>query len=730
MSIELRLRSTLVALLVLGGLVLIEPSIADNANGAEANGALQIPEITVTARKRVENLQDVPDAISVFTAATIQNADIQQISDFAALTPNLTYQENTAFSRGQFNLSLRGIGNGALGWASVSYLVDGVPVDSQDAMNSFSLVNIERIEVLRGPQSALYGFNAIAGAINIVTKKPGDTPELSVDARYGNGDDRQFTAIASGPIVHDLIAYSLTAMYEDDDGLIRSASNGLDLDFALRKQIQGRMLITPNDRLQIDVRAGIDVEHVGSTYQDKVPSVADIDNFSPTYDARRGFAGYEDRQLADTAIRIQWDFDAVSLISISGFDHLDQYTSSGLCYDDPSDPILPAPGGGAQCLFGTAYGDHALPGQSIDEYYDALDNYRTFTEDVRLESRRNDAVNWILGASTLHRTALDGFDGGDFLAPSYTREDIYSDWDGRRDEWWGLYGQATWKVTPKIEFMAAGRYDKEKYWNTGYTTRTESIIVPTYAPNGTLIDTQEEHANAFQPKGQVSYHFTDAEMGYVTVSRGFRAGFYQSGQYTLPEHSTNYELGLKSTLWDRRIVSNAAVFHIDYSNQQFTTDINTPPFIVSLTIPKTNINGAEYESTLLVSRSLSFGLGLGYLHAVVADGTKAPAAPSFNASATMDFTYPIVEDWNFKFHLDDRFNASQYLDTEDSQPIPSANFVNLRTGVAFGRYEVMGYMRNATDERIATFAGVIAGGGYVRSQNEPRSYGIDVRASF
>lgn len=716
---------------VLLTVLLPAPAVFAAEETSATDESLQVQEIVVTARRRAESLQNVPDSVTAFTAANIVNAGISQIGDFAALTPNLTFQEGSAYRAGLFNLSMRGIGNGQEGWPSVSFLVDGVPADSTDSINSGSLDDVERIEVLRGPQSALYGFNAIAGAINIITRKPTNDQAFEVRALYGNGNDRQISAAVSGPIIQDRLLFRLSAGYRDDAGLIESASNGLDLAFQLRKQANGRLLFTPVDGLEFDLHANIDVERNGSSYNDKLPSSAYLDDFGPAFQARRGLAGAEDRNLYQLALRAQWDLRSVSLISVTGFSHVDQNLISSVCYDDPGDPALPAHGGGAQCLFGPAFGQAALPGQAIDDLYNGRDDFRTVTEDLRLESRGNQSLQWTLGASALHRTYLSGFDAGLLLAPDDSFVTLYPTWNLKKDRWWGTYGQLTWKVAPKWELTAAGRYDREQYANTGYTDRSQSVVIPVLSENGTPIDTQHKTGNAFQPKGQASYHFTDEVMGYVTVSRGFRAGYFSSGSFTLPEHTTNYELGVKSLFLERRIEANAAAFHIDYSDQQFSTITTEAPYRLSVTIPKTRINGLELESTFIATSFLNFSMGMGYLDAKVADGTTSPAAPRFNMNASADFAYPIVAGWKAALHVDDRFNTSQYLSTGNTQQVPEKNYVNLRAGVRNEHYDIMGFVKNLTDERQATYASVDDfTGGYPRYQNLPRSYGIEVRAFF
>jgi iron complex outermembrane receptor protein len=367
---------------------------------------------------RPDELTDTGDDVSFAILAIRSDHRAVQPQHHSADRPRGLKSFGSAFRAGEFDLSMRGIGNTQDGWASVSYLVDRVPADSTDSIASGSLEDIQRIEVLRGPQSALYGFNAIAGAINVITKRPTNDWVFETRTLCGNGDDRQIGATVSGPIIPDTLLFRLTASYRDDDGLIRSAANGDDLDFNLDKQVQGRLIFTPVDNLEIDLRANFDRQHDGAAYEDKVPSEAYLNDFNPGYARRSADPGYEDRALDKLAARIQWDLDLVSLISVTGFDHIDQQLDEDMCYDDPNDPLLPGPGGGAICLFGPAYGSAAPPGAPINDFYDGLNDFRTLTQDLRIASRGNDTLQWTAGVSTLSRRYLSGFDGSILFSPA------------------------------------------------------------------------------------------------------------------------------------------------------------------------------------------------------------------------------------------------------------------------------------------------------------------------
>jgi iron complex outermembrane receptor protein len=605
--------------------------------------------------------------------------------------------------------------------------------------------------VLRGPQSALHGFNAIAGAINVITKQPTDELASRLQVSYGNGAYRQADGVISGAIVPNQLRFRLSASYLDDAGRIRSASNGLSLDFRDQKQVHLRLLFTPTDRLEINLQGDWDREHNGSAYQDKLPSAMLFDTFEPAYAARRAFPGFANTEIYRVAARVRWDLDPVSLSSVTAYSHTRTSLVNSICYDDPNDPALPSPVGGAQCVFGPAFGQAAYtlpappPGVPVDQFYRGENDYRSVYEDLRLSSRDTGAFEWTVGGSLFHRISLDGFDAGILFAPSNTFMNLFPMWNGKSNNWWGVYGQLTWKPTSRLELTAAARYDDERYANTRYTSRAETTIVPVLSPAGIPIDRQHEQASAFQPKGQVSFHFTDDVMAYATVSRGFRAGYYFEGGYAVPEHTTNYELGLKTTLADRRIMLNVAAFHIDYSNQQSSTLLPDPPFLVEQSFPKTRIDGFELESTVRISRFLTFSFGGGYLNSMITNsatpsdqapviedaGKRSPFTAKFNANASIDFSYPLFSAWALMAHLDDRWSGNQYADINDTQLLSPKNFVNARLGVQSDRYAITGFVRNATDERMPAILGAsFIAGGWTRVPNPPRSYGVEVRVTF
>jgi iron complex outermembrane receptor protein len=212
----------------------------------------QIEEIVVTARKRVENLQEVPDSITAFSESMIEERRIDRIADAIELTPGVHMISDQ--DAGTNIITVRGIGTNRNLPASVAYVVDGVVLPDSDAFTA-DLSDVERIEILKGPQGGLYGRNAIGGVINITTHKP--TTELEGDLKvgYSSGETKDVFGAISGPIVGDRLLGRLAVKYHDTDGLIENTFTGDNMDYDENTKVSGRLIWKATDALTFDLRA-------------------------------------------------------------------------------------------------------------------------------------------------------------------------------------------------------------------------------------------------------------------------------------------------------------------------------------------------------------------------------------------------------------------------------------------------------------------------------------------
>ena len=713
-----------------------------SVDGLAQDTSLQLEEVVVTARKREESLQEVPDAITVFSAATLEKLGIESVPEFMQLVPNMTFQEQP-FRSGSARVSMRGVGNDPdYGWPPVTFIIDGVPVDSMDSLNMSSLADVERIEVLRGPQSALYGAGAITGAVNIVTKKPDDDREFKVKTRVANGDDKKVEVMTSGSIVPDELYYRLSTSYRDSDGLIDSASNGIDLDFEEQEMLAARLIYMPNDDMEIDFRASMYNEFNGATFQEKLPFGSDdaTDIFNSSTEPRRRVPGTDDRESRRYSLRFTWDVGGGTLSSVTGYSELDQLLKVGICWDDPNDPAVDSdpltPGAQAGCLYdfiGPSLGDAAGPGEIVDNHYEQINNFETITQDIRFTSSSDQSLRWIVGAQFMQRDSFLGFDAGIITAPDNEFVNLFPNWDFREDFWWGVYSQVSYDITDKLELAVAARYDENEHKNTRYSDRTRAAIVQSASPSGELVDTNEVNVNKFQPKVQLNYQWNDDLMTYFTWAEGYRAGFFINGSFTQPEETTNYEIGAKGTFFDGRILTNIAVFHIDYSNQQFIGYIFEEPFRVSTTIPETGIDGFELDASWKVNSMFTISSSLGYLDAKI-DGSdhRPPLVSEWTANTQMDFRYPLQSGWEFQFNTSLRYQSDIYLSAGELpiSRVPDKTYVDLRIGLENDHWSASLFSKNLLDERQAI--GVLDNsiGGILRGQNKPRIYGITVSYTY
>jgi iron complex outermembrane receptor protein len=292
----------------------------------------------------------------------------------------------------------------------------------------------------------------------------------------------------------------------------------------------------------------------------------------------------------------------------------------------------------------------------------------------------------------------------------------------RNDKFIGGYGQVNIDLTPRVELTLAGRWDRNRYDSTQYADRSLGEVVPT--ADGA--NTQEATDSKFQPKLQLSYRWTDDVMGYLSVARGFRTGFFNSGARTAAETTTNYEIGLKTMLLDSQLSVNTALYHIDYSDQQFTFIIPTPPFRASTNIPKTAVDGLEVEVAARPTQNLSLNAAVGVTDARVADGTDAPNTPKITLNLGASYERPLTPSLTSRSRIDFRRQGSYYLERGNAYSVGPKNFLNVRTSLAWDRWSAGLWVENLLDDRQVGELAIFPMYG-IRLSSPPRTYGVEFR---
>lgn len=653
-----------------------------------------IEEIVVTSRKRSEKLQDIPDAVTVFTSETIVNAGIEGLEGALNMAPNVTM--TTGSRPGVVIMTMRGMSMAQGGEAPVAIVIDGVQLPSPDFINQ-ELMDVERIEVLRGPQGALYGRGAIGGAINIVTKSPTNDTEVNGRLSYGNGNFFKANGSVSGAISEDKAFYRLSASYRNFDGLIKNVYLDEFADHLEELTLRGALKFVASENLTIDFQGSYTDTTTGSLTAE-VTNTATFDVFKPSQ-LSLNIPAVDDREIFWASAKIEYDTEAGTLTSITGYNTIDQR------------------------LFGDA-DFSAFPAVAQDWAI----NVDAFTEELRFTSPSEQSFRWIVGAFFQERKAetflsipLD-FGGGN-IGPS-----ILDNFDVNNSTAWAIFGQGNYDISDNLELTVGLRYDEDKRDSTDINVAGSTI---------------EDTFKSLQPKVSLAYKWSDNFMTYATYARGFRSGGFNPRAAPAQrlfdrELSDNMEIGFKSTMG--RFTLNAAAFHITFDEQQFFFIELDPPSQNVINIAKTRINGLELELAGNVTDNLSLSASFGITDADIKDfdgsgsfeGNRSPQNYKSTFNIAVQHTLPLSGGLELMTRVDYENRGSVQWDIQNSLGTPSKNYLNARMFVQSETWSIGAFVTNATNEQAPTQAipNVFGPGAHLRIPSQRRMYGVEARIRY
>jgi iron complex outermembrane receptor protein len=692
---------------------------AQQAGGQSAEGRATLEEVVVTSRRREESLQDVPIAVSAFSAESIERNRIEGVDDVFSRTPNVSY--TTEGSRDRKRLSIRGVTEfiTEAGEATVPANTFGIYIDDFSVATATSnpgVMDIERIEVLRGPQGTYFGRNAVGGALNITTKKPENEFFSEVTADVSRYDTYELGGTVNVPLITDKLAIRANVKYQESDGYIKNINpigGGNDSEYKY-----GRLSLryTPNEQFTLDVVASASDELVGM--REGVPSgvlsafteslygtvTPDGIGYWPQNTNRVNFNRPQEvgSKYSYITARGEYRWDNVRLTSVSG------YLESKTFLRGDVD-------GGSQDLF--------YEHKPYDR--DAL------SQEFRLGSIEGEKWDWTVGAiysrdrGNIDQATLVGEDRPFGLPVNFevTRNTADNETTGM-----AVFGEAVWHATDRLDLLLGVRATRDK---------VDISEVTFTAGNARLTISDEDTFNDISPKFTASYALNDTSKVYATISKGFKSGGVQIAQNDVisdsydPETIWNYELGIKSEFLDGRARVNAAAFLMEWSDLQASfavADIDDEGTIVFTSgiqnaAEATNY-GVEAELSLLPTDRLLMNLSLGYLHGEFDKFTNAfidggivdlshqtmPNAPRWTASADAQYTFPLGATWEGFvrgewFYRDDTYSDLTALARRDEGfpfLVPSYDHTNLRAGVQSDHFSIVAYIENLFDEKYFT----------------------------
>ncbi len=692
-------------------------------------------EVIVTARRRDEALKDVPIALTAFSAAKLELSGIQDISQLQKSTPNLTMQVARG-SNSTITAFIRGIGQQDPLWGfepGVGLYVDDVYIARpQGAL--LDVYNVDRIEVLRGPQGSLYGRNTIGGAVKYVTAPMKLDPTFSLKVQTGSYNERDVTVSGSYPITSALrVGGAFTRLSHDGYG-----RNLLTGDQNYNKDLiagRGSVEFEPNqqfffrltaDKYIDDSKARVGHREIPGDLGDAPVTSNDYDTYSGMPNKNR-VANHGYSLLARYSPNSEWTFKSISAFRKGN-------TITNIDFAGVPKPELQVPG---------FYYDSQFS-QEVQALYEGPKLKGVFGV-FYLDATAGGSADTILGNANLTLN---------FSGKSLTKSTA-------------VFGDASYDISDRLQVSLGGRYTEDA--RTGTVYRVLALGLGTAALGGKGIPfqvrtdyTNKKNFSQFTPRGSISYKLDSYLTTYVTVSQGFKSGgFDMRGDAFLtpntrdgygPEKVTSYEAGLKGTAFDQRVNFNAAVFYADYSDLQVTIQTAaTPPAVGIASIvanaAKARIQGAELEARAQVYGPLSANMSLGLADAKI-DQTPVTIAngilvfqntPKWTGSFQLVYAVPgTVLGGSLSINGGASYRSMTY---QFNAPIPALDQkaytlfdANLAWTSGSGNWRAILSGLNLTDERYKiagyNFPGITFGNTLAAFYGDPRTAKISMQYSF
>ncbi|MCT2401159.1 TonB-dependent receptor [Novosphingobium mangrovi (ex Huang et al. 2023)] len=747
----LRLRA-LLGTAAIGALAMTSPAMAQNTTKPAPEKPQQsagLDEIVVTAQRRAENLQEVPIAIAAVSSDTLSKAGVNETNTLSQVVPAVNFQRSGA--SGLF--FVRGVGttNASVGdEGSNAFYVDGVYIpDLSGTVTQFN--NIERIEVLKGPQGTLFGRNAFGGLIHIITKEPGDFLEAQGEAGYANYQTVHGKLYVGGPITSNVSMDLALTGYNQNKGWGRNVTVGRDIKKMKYWGARSKLVWRASDAVKVTVAGdyydmddntaigwSIDEDFPSRGFTGPVYSIGSMDTAANDYSLTKlktwGVSG-----------TVEADLGAVSLTSISSVS--DSKNVSDFDVDGGPLPWL-------RIAF--------------------TSGSRAYQQELRLTSNDTDPLSWQLGGFYLRSEVYNKstFSGLGLSPLSGLYIDASLDTDS-----YAAFGEVSYKLTRTTTLTGGVRYTKDiRKLGGGQSPIVGTTMLPEIPTTGKI------SYGKFTWRAAIRQELTDDLSVYASYNRGFKAGTYSlqspANAPVQPQYINAYEIGVKSELLDRRLRLNASVYHYDISNYQIrSAALSNLGSAVLLNAASVKVDGldVEFEAapvenlrifggfTWLDSRFDNFGApGSSYqapfiypLPAVCdapgtsepgtttgtptggfltclgdASGFQTPGAPDFTGSLGMSLTVPVRESGELRFNLLGSYNSGFPFESDGT--LRQKKYGLLNGSVAYWLNENWGvelWGKNVTNTKY--FQQKISTGlGATTARAAPATYGVTVKFTY
>ena len=653
----------------------------------------QLHEVMVTAQKREESVQKVPASITVLGAKKLAETRTWNTNDLTGMIPNFT-----TLTEGSQYIYYAARGISAYSYEPViQTYIDDVPLFSTLSLQN-QLFDINRIEVLRGPQGTLYGRNAIGGVVNIVSNKPTNMFKGRGELSYGNYNQQRYSLAISAPIVKNKFFLAANGTYNKRDGYIKNTFTGNNVEGNNSVSANLNLKYIIDDKWSVSVGGRFDRFQnlgVGLVY-DKTLAFANPYKVDQTYDP------LITRTLGNVSMVVKREGPKATFTSVSAFNTVHIRYNGKYDYD----------------------------GHAADEYFGSYEKYgapdleRNFYQELRLASNNiGSKFQWIVG-SVYYKINTNkkyenwtGVDSGDPDAPYADLVDA-----AERNHGFAGFGQLGYSLTDKLTITGGIRFDSETKKLARQAGHVKEPAAPEYEARIHLA----KQFHAVTPKLTLSYEITPAINSYASYSKGFRAGglnWSSNDDATRgynPERSDNYEAGLKTMFLNNSLSFNAAVFFMNYKDIQAFTYLNVGlAGGGNVNAGDASIKGFEAELTYLPVKGLKLEANIGYTHGRYKDFTvfdananalvnyknnKVLYSPGMTSMTAVQYTFPLHESNSASLTLRGEYRhvGEVYYSFDNLSKSNEYGLVNSLITLSSGHYDLSCWIRNLADKKYLT----------------------------
>jgi len=642
-------------------------------NNIYAKEITKFDDIIVTAQKQEQNIQNVPISMSVFNEFDIEDKNIESLKDIEFYTPNLMLFNNGG--GGSFSPTIRGLNTAEGSYSSsIGVFIDGIPILGTSGFD-VTLMDIERIEVLKGPQGTLYGKGTQTGVINVITKKPNNETRINTTLDVGSDNKRVYSFNASGAVIKDKFYVGLSAKHYEKDGFIKNTNTGGFTDDREHNFGKLNLRFTPSENLDISLISSLlKYDNKGDIWGNQVKRETSSNQ------------QYSKPQTLLNSLKIEYDLEKYKIESITT-----NKVHKNIWYKDFD------------------YTSNTIVHTNFD------DKMKNLSQEFRLKAQ-NDKFSWIVEVNAdkdkkdLYHQTISSMPGYSSIVEQDIKEKSY-----------GIFGHIDYKLKNNLNLIGGLRYDKNDI---------------TFTQKGINAEIENSYSEV-SPKLALNYNLSKNNMLYTTISKGYRpGGFYPyapSGYSKKYDKETlwSYEIGSKNKFLDNRLVLNSALYYMAIDNMQVTSVVNSVGNSYKSNAAEATSKGFELDINYKANNNLELFAAFGYNDTKFDEykdlsgdysGKINPYAPKYNYN--LGFQYR--SDLGLYLRTDINAQGKIYLDRQNLYKRDSFNLVNMKIGYERENFNVYLYSNNIANKKYDAL-GVY---GFYNIYSPPRETGIKLTYRF